>query len=105
MYHLKMNFNIIRPLSTSSGAQHKEALPAPSDALKGAVMGVGTEANCLVYRCNWDDRSNTGSWAYLYTHEAKGPSYAELQGQIKNLEARLQAIEDRLPNTLTTFLN
>lgn len=67
---------IIPPLSVPGiGRQYKEALPAPTKELCGDLgicVGVGFLPLYIVYRGTFDQKSQTGSWHYLYTWAEDG---------------------------------
>ncbi len=64
-------YQLIRPLSIPGiGRQYYEALPAPTAELcgpQGICIAVGFNVQYLVYRGTFDQKSGTGSWAFLYS--------------------------------------
>lgn len=67
-------YEVIRPLSTQGRLpQYEEALPTLGEAEHGKRMGVGSPVMHMVFRYNYDNRSQAGKWNYLYSEENGEP--------------------------------
>jgi hypothetical protein len=63
-------YEVIRALSTAGRLpQYEEALPTLGEAEHGKRMGVGSANMHMVFRFNYDNRSQSGKWNYLYSEE------------------------------------
>jgi hypothetical protein len=63
-------YEVIKPLSMQGKTpQYEEALPQLGEAEHGVRMGVGSPVMHMVFRFNYDSRSQSGKWNYLYSEE------------------------------------
>lgn len=63
-------YQVIAPISTQGKLpQYEEALPELGETGHGTRMGVGSVSMHMMFRYNYDSRSQSGKWNYMYSEE------------------------------------